>query len=129
MLPAGADHDKLEAVDIARRFKKLGYDIFATRSTARVLNENGVLAIPINRINEEAPTLMDLLLEHQIDLVVDTPTYDDKLKDGFIIRRTAIETGVTCLTSLDTAAALLTSLENSDKGHLSIVDVTSINKM
>ncbi len=106
------DADKLEAVDIARRFKKLGYDIFATRSTARVLNENGVLAIPINRINEEAPTLMDLLLEHQIDLVVDTPTYDDKLKDGFIIRRTAIETGVTCLTSLDTAAALLTSLEN-----------------
>lgn len=123
------DADKLEAVDIARRFKKLGYDIFATRSTARVLNENGVLAIPINRINEEAPTLMDLLLEHQIDLVVDTPTYDDKLKDGFIIRRTAIETGVTCLTSLDTAAALLTSLENSDKGHLSIVDVTSINKI
>ena len=121
------DADKLEAVDIARRFKKLGYDIFATRSTARVLNENGVLAIPINRINEEAPTLMDLLLEHQIDLVVDTPTYDDKLKDGFIIRRTAIETGVTCLTSLDTAAALLTSLENSDKGHLSVVDITSLN--
>ena len=122
------DADKLEAVGIAKRFKKLGYDIFATRSTARVLNENGVLAIPINRINEEAPTLMDLLLEHQIDLVVDTPTYDDKLKDGFIIRRTAIETGVTCLTSLDTAAALLTSLENSDKGHLSVVDITSINK-
>ncbi len=121
------DADKLEAVDIARRFKKLGYDIFATRSTARVLNENGVLAIPINRINEEAPTLMDLLLEHQIDLVVDTPTYDDKLKDGFIIRRTAIETGVTCLTSLDTAAALLTSLENADNGHLSVVDITSLN--
>lgn len=121
------DADKLEAVGIAKRFKKLGYDIFATRNTARVLNENGVLAIPINRINEEAPTLMDLLLEHQIDLVVDTPTYDDKLKDGFIIRRTAIETGVTCLTSLDTAAALLTSLENSDKGHLSVVDITSIN--
>ncbi|MCI9079328.1 MAG: carbamoyl-phosphate synthase large subunit [Lachnospiraceae bacterium] len=121
------DADKLEAVDIARRFKKLGYEIFATRSTARVLNENGVLAIPINRINEEAPTLMDLLLEHQIDLVVDTPTYDDKLKDGFIIRRTAIETGVTCLTSLDTAAALLTSLENPDNGNLSVVDITSLN--
>ncbi len=121
------DADKLEAVDIARRFKKLGYEIFATRSTARVLNDNGVLAIPINRINEEAPTLMDLLLEHQIDLVVDTPTYGDKMKDGFIIRRTAIETGVTCLTSLDTAAALLTSLESSETGHLSVVDITSIN--
>lgn len=122
------DADKLEAVDIAKRFKKLGYEIFATRGTAKVLNENGVLAIPINRINEEAPTLMDLLLEHQIDLVVDTPTYNDKLKDGFLIRRTAIETGVNCLTSLDTAAALLTSLENSDIDHLSIVDIATISE-
>ena len=121
------DADKLEAVDIARRFKKLGYEIFATRNTARVLNEHGVLAIPVNRINEEAPTLMDLLLEHQIDLVVDTPTYGDKLKDGFLIRRTAIETGVNCLTSLDTADALLTSLENSDTENLSIIDIATIS--
>ena len=121
------DSDKLEAVDIAKRFKKLGYEIFATRNTARVLNDHGVLAIPVNRINEEAPTIMDLL-EHQIDLVVDTPTYGDKLKDGFLIRRTAIETGVNCLTSLDTAAALLTSLENSDTEHLSVVDIATISK-
>ncbi|MBO5484472.1 MAG: carbamoyl-phosphate synthase large subunit [Lachnospiraceae bacterium] len=122
------DADKLEAVEVARRFKKLGYEIFATRNTARVFNEHGILAIPVNRINEEAPTLMDLLLEHQIDLVVDTPTHGDKLKDGFLIRRTAIETGVNVLTSLDTANALLTSLENSDKNHLSIVDVATISK-
>lgn len=109
------DADKEEGIEIAKRFKKLGYDIFSTRGTAKVFNEAGVLAIPVNRINEEAPTLMDLLLEHQIDLVIDTPTHDDKLKDGFIIRRTAIETGVNCLTSLDTAAALLTSLETEGK--------------
>ena len=121
------DSDKLEAVDIAKRFKKLGYEIFATRGTARVLNEHGVLTIPINRINEEAPTLMDLLLEHQIDLVIDTPTFDDKQRDGFIIRRTAVETGVTCLTSLDTADALLTSIESSDTDHLSVVDVATIS--
>jgi len=121
------DADKLEAVDIAKRFKKLGYEIFATRNTARVLNDHGVLAIPINRINEEAPTLMDLLLEHQIDLVIDTPTYGDKLKDGFLIRRTAIETGVNCLTSLDTADALLTSLENSNRENLSVVDIATIS--
>ena len=121
------DSDKLEAVDIARRFKAIGYDIFATRGTAKVLNEHGVLAIPVNRINEEAPTLMDLLLEHQIDLVIDTPTYGDKLKDGFLIRRTAIETGVTCLTSLDTAAALLTSLESKeDESQMSVIDIATI---
>lgn len=121
------DADKLESVDIARRFKKLGYDIFATRGTAKVLNDNGVLTIPVNRINDESPTLMDLLLEHQIDLVVDTPTYGDKLKDGFLIRRTAIETGVNCLTSLDTADALLTSLENSDADKISVVDIATIS--
>lgn len=128
MIISVKDDDKLEAVGIAKRFKKLGYDIFATRNTARVLNENGVLVFPVNRINEEAPTLMDLLLEHQIDLVIDTPTHGDKLKDGFLIRRTAIETGVNVLTSLDTAGALLTSLENSNKTHLSLVDVAAISK-
>ena len=122
------DADKEEGIEIAKRFKKLGYDIFSTRGTAKVFNEAGVLAIPVNRINEEAPTLMDLLLEHQIDLVIDTPTHDDKLKDGFIIRRTAIETGVNCLTSLDTAAALLTSLDTEGKDKLSIVDVATISE-
>ena len=128
MIISVKDSDKLEAVGVAKRFKALGYEIFATRNTSRVLNENGVLAIPVNRINEEAPTLMDLLLEHQIDLVIDTPTHGDKMKDGFLIRRTAIETGVNVLTSLDTANALLTSLENADKQHLSIVDVATISK-
>ena len=125
MIMSLKDEDKKDAVPVAKRFKKLGYDIFATRGTSRVLNENGVLAIPINRINEEAPTLMDLLLEHQIDLVIDTPTHGDKLRDGFLIRRTAIETGVNVLTSLDTANALLESLENQD-GETSIVDVARI---
>ncbi|MCH5252994.1 MAG: carbamoyl-phosphate synthase large subunit [Lachnospiraceae bacterium] len=125
MILSVKDADKLESVDIARRFKALGYDIYATRNTARVLNENGVDVTPVNRINEESPTLMDLLLEHQIDLVIDTPTHGDKLKDGFIIRRTAIETGVNCLTSLDTADALLTSLE-SGEDILSIVDIATI---
>ncbi|MCR5625519.1 MAG: carbamoyl-phosphate synthase large subunit [Lachnospiraceae bacterium] len=119
------DADKLDAVSIAKRFKKLGFDLFATRNTARVLNEHGVLAIPINRINEEAPTMMDLLLEHRIDLVVDTPTHGDKLKDGFMLRRLAIETGVTCLTSLDTADALLTSLETAEE-ELNVIDIAGI---
>ena len=127
MILSVKDADKLEAVDIARRFKALGYEIFATRNTARVLNEHGVQVVAVNRINEESPTLMDLLLEHQIDLVIDTPTHGDKLKDGFLIRRTAIETGVNCLTSLDTANALLTSLEN-EEDKLSIVDIATISE-
>lgn len=120
------DSDKPEAVEIARKFKALGYEIFATRSTAKFFNERGVLTIPVNRIDEEAPTLMDLLLEHQIDLVIDTPNLADKTKDGFLIRRTTIETGVTCLTALDTAAALLTSLEHTKSDELSLVNIAEI---
>lgn len=127
MIMSLKDEDKEECIPVAKRFKKLGYDIFATRGTAKVLNQHGILAIPINRINEEAPTLMDLLLEHQIDLVIDTPTHGDKLRDGFLIRRTAIETGVNVLTSLDTASALLESLENMDKEHVSVVDITKLS--
>ena len=106
------DADKGEAIEIARRFEKLGYIIYATRSTADALNEAGVKARKVNKINQESPTVMDLILGHRIDLVIDTPTQGrDKSRDGFLIRRTAIETGVNCLTSLDTARALAASLK------------------
>ena len=121
------DADKLEVVDIARRFKALGYKIFATRSTARVLNENGVEASRVNKIEQESPNLMDLILGHKIDLVIDTPTNgSEKSRDGFLIRRNAIETGVNVLTSLDTAEALITSLETASAQHLTLIDIATV---
>lgn len=121
------DADKGEAIEIGRRFEKLGYTIYATRSTANALKEAGVNARKVNKIQQESPTVMDLLLGHKIDLVIDTPTQGrDKSRDGFLIRRTAIETGIHCLTSLDTAAALVTSLENTDAENLTLVDIASV---
>ena len=122
------DADKGEAISIGRRFAKLGYTIYATRSTAAALNDSGVKARKVNKIHQESPTVMDLLLGHRIDLVIDTPTQGrDKSRDGFLIRRTAIETGVNCLTSLDTANALLTSLEaKENEDALELVDITKI---
>ncbi len=121
------DKDKQEMIPLAQRFEKLGYEIYATRSTADVLRENGVDAIKVNKIHQEAPTVMDLLLEHKIDIVVDTPTQGrDKNRDGFLIRRVSIETGVNCFTSLDTVEALLTSLESDAKENLTLVDVARI---
>ncbi len=126
MIISVKDNDKEEIVEIARRYLNFGYQIYATRGTAKVLNENGVTATPVNRIDQESPTLMDLLLGHQIDLVIDTPTRDDKNRDGFIIRRTAIETGVNCLTALDTARALITSLETQKHGVAEVIDIAKI---
>ena len=120
------DEDKEEIVDIARRFQAVGYRIFSTKGTAKVLNENGVKALVTNKIEQESPNLLDLILGHEIDLVIDTPPQGaDRSRDGFIIRRNAIETGVNVLTSLDTAAALATSLENRAK-ELTLVDIAKL---
>ncbi len=120
------DADKGEAIEIGRRFEKLGYIIYATRSTAAALNEAGVKARKVNKISQESPTVMDLILGHKIDLVIDTPTQGrDKSRDGFLIRRTAIETGIHCITAMDTARALATSLENASK-ELTLVDIAHL---
>jgi len=121
------DSDKIEAVEIGRRFEALGYKIYATRSTAKALNEKGVHAIKTNKIEQESPNLMDLILGHKIDLVIDTPNQGNiKSHDGFLIRRNAIETGVNVFTSLDTANALLSSLENAAERELTIVDIATV---
>ncbi len=122
------DSDKGEVIEIARRYEKLGYIIYATRSTAETLIENGVKARRINRINQESPTVIDLILGHKIDLVIDTPTQGrDKSRDGFLIRRTAIETGVNVITALDTARALVSSLESaSSEDKLQLIDIAKL---
>ncbi len=123
MIMTVADKDKAEAVDVAKRFAALGYKIYATRSTAKYLNEHGVEALWVNKISQESPNVMDLILGHKIDLVIDIPTtgHGDKNRDGFLIRRNAIETGVYCITAMDTANALATSLETK------LDDVTPID--
>ena len=121
------DEDKPEAVEIGRRFEKIGYKIFATRSTAEALQAGGVKAVPVNKIEQESPNLMDLILGHKIDLVIDTPPQGaDRARDGFVIRRNAIETGVNVLTAIDTAEALITSLENTDIKKLTLIDIAKI---
>ena len=123
-----ADKDKEDSLDTARRFEALGYRIYASRGTARFFNENGIKAVRVNKIDQESPTLLDLLYEHKIDLVIDTPSNGiERARDGFLIRRIAIETGVNVLTSLDTANALVSSLEHAyNNKTLSLVDIAGI---
>jgi len=121
------DADKPEALEVAKRFEKLGYKIYATRSTAKYLQDGGVDALQVNKISQESPNVMDLILGHKIDLVIDTPTqgHGDKTRDGFLIRRNSIETGVNCITAIDTAVALATSLESATTEY-TLVDVATI---
>ena len=127
MIMTVRDEDKEEAVEIAKRFEALGYNIFATKGTARALMEADVQVRMTRKIEQESPNILDLILGHQIDLVIDTPSQGvEHGHDGFIIRRNAIETGVNVLTAIDTAKALVTSLENTDSGKLTLVDIAKI---
>ncbi len=127
MIMTVRDEDKEEAVEIAKRFEALGYNIFATKGTARALMEADVQVRMTRKIEQESPNILDLILGHQIDLVIDTPSQGvEHGHDGFIIRRNAIETGVNVLTAIDTAKALVTSLENTDSGKLTLVDIAEI---
>ncbi len=121
------EEDKEKAVEIGRRFEKIGYRIFATRGTADAMKAAGVKANAVNKIEQESPNLMDLILGHKIDLVIDTPPHGaERSKDGFVIRRNAIETGVNVLTAIDTAEALITSLENTNIRKLMLIDIAKI---
>ena len=121
------DEDKEEAVEIGRRFADIGYRIFATAGTAAALKAGGVKAIAVRKIEQESPNLLDLILGHEIDLVIDTPAQGaEHSRDGFVIRRNAIETGVNVLTAMDTARALITSLENTDIKKLTLIDIAEV---
>ncbi len=127
MIMTVRDEDHADAVEIGRRFEKIGYHIFATSGTARALNEAGVKATPVRKIEQESPNLLDLILGHKIDLVIDIPAQGaEHSRDGFVIRRNAIETGVNVLTAIDTAKALITSLENTDIKKLSLIDIAKV---
>ena len=121
------DEDKEAIVPIAARFEKLGYRIYSTLGTAKCLNEHGVHAVRTNKLEQPSPNLMDLILGHKIDLIIDLPPHGiEHQHDGFVIRRSAIETGVNVLTAIDTAEALVTSMENTDRENLSLVDIAKI---
>ncbi len=118
------EEDKEDAVDIGRRFAKIGYKIYATKGTARALAGAGVEAEEVNKLEEGSPNLLDLILGHRIDLVIDTPQQGEKhSKDGFLIRRNAVETGVNVLTAIDTAKALISSLESAEQKELTLIDI------
>ncbi|MDO4343881.1 MAG: carbamoyl-phosphate synthase large subunit [Eubacteriales bacterium] len=127
MIMTVRDEDKEEAARLAKRFEALGYNIYATKGTAKALMEADVQVRMTRKVEQESPNILDLILGHKIDLVIDTPSQGiEHSRDGFIIRRNAIETGVNVLTAMDTAGALVSSLENTDIKNLTLVNIAEI---
>jgi carbamoyl-phosphate synthase large subunit len=113
-----ADHDKQEALEILRGFRDLGYTIHATAGTARFLNDNGIAAQPVLKIREGSPNLVDLIQDGRVNLMINTLSTDKRTElEAAQIRRASVEVGVNCLTSLDTARALLRALDARRRGE------------
>jgi carbamoyl-phosphate synthase large subunit len=113
-----ADADKPEALELLRDFASNGFVIHATDGTARYLSENGVAATPVNKISEGVPNLIDLIRNGEVGLLINTISKDKKIEqEGALIRRASVERSVPCLTSLDTARALLVALTAYDSGE------------
>lgn len=108
------NREKEEALELAKRFQAIGYSITATLGTQKFLEENGVYARKVNKINEEGKTVLDVIRKREVDFVVNTFTESKKerISDGFLIRRESVENNIPCLTSLDTVSALLKVLES-----------------
>ena len=108
-----ADKDKEEALKLAERFAANGYRLMATSGTADVLESAGLKVKIVGKIGAEGPTLLDVIHHGEVQFIVNTLTKGKQPeRDGFRIRREAVENGVPCLTSLDTADAILRVIES-----------------
>ncbi|WP_166243883.1 carbamoyl-phosphate synthase large subunit [Paenibacillus turpanensis] len=112
VLATVADKDKDEAVELLRRFKALGYKIIATGGTAKAVEEAGIPVDTVNKLSEGSPNILDLIRTGEAQFVINTLTKGkEPERDGFRIRREAVENGVVCMTSLDTVRALVEMME------------------
>ncbi len=108
-----ADKDKAEATELAKRFVEIGYSIFATPGTAKALAQAGIQTTIVDKIGSNGPTLLDVIQKGEAQLIINTLTKGQQpARDGFRIRREAVENGIACLTSLDTADAILKVIES-----------------
>ncbi len=109
-----AEESRGEAIDILRRYRALGHTLIATPTTHALLQSAGIESSQINRASEGSPHVLDLIHERKVDLVINDASVPREMTDNYRVRRAAVEAGIACLTSIDTARALVESLESSE---------------
>lgn len=120
------DSDKPELAELAEGFEKLGFTLYGTGKTANMLNHKGIATNAVKKLDEESPNILDLIQSGKIGLIINTPTKGRKPdRDGFKIRRKAAEISIPCLTSLDTANAILKCLKlGKTEGELDVLNLS-----
>lgn len=110
------DTDKPELIELADGFERLGYTLYATGKTALYLNKHAIATNSVKKLNEGSPNIIELMEQGKIKMIVNTPTKGrNAQRDGFRIRRKSVERSIPCLTSLDTAFAVLHCLQTGKR--------------
>ncbi len=122
------DADKAEALDLAKQFDELGFTVYATKGTAQYFRDNGVKAKSVHKIGDGTPDILDAITARQFELIINTPTKGRATeRDGFAIRRKAVELSIPCLTSIDTAHAVIDSIKRiRSNAQCTTIDITKI---
>ena len=120
------DKDKPEICELARGFEQAGFELYATSGTLKALHNAGVEAKLVGRMSDASPNISDMLHKGEVSLIINTPTHGRlEHRDGFQLRRLAVEAGTACLTSIDAAAALLKSTDRQ-KEEISLTDIATL---
>ena len=108
-----------EAVEIVREFVNLGYQVYATEGTSRYLSARGVPTVEVRKIaDRESLNLMDLIVQNKVDLLINTASKDKRIEmEAAVIRKASVQRSIPCITSLDTARALLYALRSKQRGE------------
>lgn len=113
---------------IAKSLEQLGFKAYGTEGTCQFLRDNGIEAIKVEKLSASENTIEELISQDKVDFIVNTPTvgYNAK-KDGFKIRRLAIERGMSIFTALDTVALYVDVMKK--EGHQKTFNVMNLNKI
>jgi carbamoyl-phosphate synthase large subunit len=124
-----ADQDKAEALPLLAELVELGYQLSATTGTLAALSSRGIAATPVYKIHERRPNLVDQIRAGRFDLVINTITRGGASEsEGFQIRRAAVESGILCLTSLDTARAALAGMRSRSRAPFTVAALNEWRK-
>ncbi|MBU4454054.1 MAG: carbamoyl-phosphate synthase large subunit, partial [Euryarchaeota archaeon] len=114
------DEDKPHIAKVAKKMQAAGLHLIGTRSTAKFLSQNGIKMDIINKVSEGGPNIVDMIHKKEVNLIINTPSSKQTVKDGFQIRRAAVDFSVPYITTIQAALAAADAIETMKKGKITI---------
>ncbi|MDO9108067.1 MAG: carbamoyl-phosphate synthase large subunit [Coriobacteriia bacterium] len=124
-----SDRDKRSIVGVVRHLHQLGFDIMSTRGTARTLRAAGIPVTEVLKKHEGRPNIVDAIVNGEVHLVINTPFGQETRSDGYHIRTAAVQHGITNITTIPAAQAVVQAIEAIKEGRLEVVALQDFDRV